>query len=86
LKDEIRAQVIIGNDAEEFVDSELGKTILGMAKQDEAAAVIAFDEVDPTDLKAVARIQQELRVARRFEQYLIELINRGREALTTQES
>lgn len=83
--DEIKAQVIIGNDAEEFVDSELGRTVLGMAKQDIETAVMAFDEADATDQKAIAKIQQDLRVARRFEQYLAELIQRGREALTAQQ-
>ena len=81
MRDELKAQVLIGDDAETFFASELGRTVLGMAKQDEEMAVAAFDEADPTDYKAIAKIQQDLRVAKRFEQYLTELITKGREAL-----
>lgn len=84
MNDEIAAQVIIGDDAETFVASDLGKTCLGMAKQDFESAMHAFCDVDLTDTKAVAKIQQDARVSRALDQYLSELIQRGREALQTQ--
>jgi hypothetical protein len=83
LNDEIKAQILIGDDAETFVQSELGKTVLGMAQQDFEAAMHAFCEADLGDTRAVAKIQQEARVARALNQYLVELIQRGREAMTT---
>ncbi len=81
MSDELKAQVLIGDDAENFVNSELGRTVLGMAEQDLKASIIAFDQADITDHKAIAKIQQDVRVARRFDAYLIELITKGREAL-----
>jgi hypothetical protein len=81
LSEDLKAEVIIGDDAETFVISELGKTILGMAKQDFENAMHAFCEVDVTDARAVARIQQDARVAKAVDRYLVELIQRGREAL-----
>lgn len=80
MNDDTRAQVIIGKDAEDFVESELGRTVLGMAKQDLEAAVLAFDKADISDPSKLLDLKVDLRVARRFEQYLIELIQRGREA------
>lgn len=77
---ELRAQVLLGKDAEDFVESELGRVVLGMAKQDLEAAVLAFDNADINNPSKLLDLKVDLRVARRFEQYLIELINRGREA------
>lgn len=85
MKDEIKAQVIIGNDAEEFVDSELGRTVLGMAKQDVEAAVIAFAAADASNLSRIQELQLQVRLGQKFEQYLVELIQRGREALAPKE-
>lgn len=77
---ELKAQVLIGKDAEDFVESELGRTVLGMAKQDMEGAVLAFDKADINDPSKLIDLKVDIRVARRFEQYLIELITRGREA------
>jgi hypothetical protein len=79
LNPEEQAQVVIGGEAEDFLESELGQVVLGMAKQDLEAAIIAFDEADATDQRRVLAIQQDVRVARKFKQYLVELIDRGRE-------
>lgn len=76
---EERAQVITGVDAEEFVDSDLGKIVLGMAEQDLKEAIIAFDEIDITDRAKLLDLKVQIRTARRFDQYLAELIMRGRE-------
>jgi hypothetical protein len=81
MTDELKEQVIVGDDAETFINSELGKNILEQAEKDGKAAMLAFHDCDPSDVKAVLKIQQDLRVALKFEVYLIELIQRGREAL-----
>ena len=79
LNPEEKAQVIVGGAAEDFTESELGAVVLGMAKQDAEAAVLAFMDADITDHGKIANIQLDLRVARKFEQYLSELIIKGRE-------
>jgi hypothetical protein len=81
LNDDIKAQVIVGDEAEEFVSSELGRTVLEMAKQDAQLALEAFCDADLADSAKIAKIQQDARIASRFNQYLVELITRGREAL-----
>lgn len=80
MNDEAKAQILIGEAAEEFVESELGKTVIGMSKQDMEAAVLAFDKADINDPAKLIDLKVDIRVARRFEAYLIELITRGREA------
>lgn len=83
MSEELKAQIIIGDDAETFVSSELGKTMIGMARQDAEAAMLAFGDADVNNAIAIAKIQQDYRTAKKFEQYLVELIQRGREALET---
>lgn len=81
MNDQLTAEALIGDDAAKFLESELGKVMLGMAHQDLEQAVIALDEVDVSDTKKVGQLQLEIRLARRFESYLTELIQRGKEAL-----
>ena len=52
-----------------------------MAEQDEKNAMLDFHDGDPTDSKAMIKAQIDLKVARRFPQYLSELIVRGRETM-----
>jgi hypothetical protein len=80
LTDQIKAEVILGQEAEDFVASDLGKVVLGMAKQDFEDACLAFCDVNLTDSAKVAKIQQDARVAKALDRYLSELITRGHEA------
>lgn len=73
-------QVIIGNDAAEFVKSELGKIILGMAELDAKAAVDDLALADASDIPKIRELQLKLRVAKQFDRYLGELVIRGSEA------
>jgi hypothetical protein len=79
IPDEVRAQAILGSDAEAFVDSELGQNILKAANEDKDAAMFAFMNADVTDVKAMTAIQIDLKVAVRFEQYMYKIIMQGRE-------
>lgn len=64
-----------------FVASELGQTVLKIAAQDLDAAVLAFAEADTSDDARIRELQLQVRLSMRFERYLSEIINRGREAL-----
>ena len=52
-----------------------------MAEQDEKDAMLLFHDGDPTDSRAMVKAQIDLKVARRFQQYLGELITKGRETM-----
>jgi hypothetical protein len=80
LSEDLKAEAIIGEEAESFFKTQLGETILGLAEQDLKLAAIAFAEADITDPKQVAKVQQDIRVAIGLESYLKELVHRGHEA------
>lgn len=81
MSEELQAQALIGDDAERFADSELGRTIIGMAKQEVEAAALEFKDVDLGDAPKVRAIQNRIWRATQFESWLVELITKGREAL-----
>lgn len=75
------AAAAIGKDAEEFVRSELGRTVLGMAKQDAAEAMNDLKKTSPFMFWKVQRLQNEIRIAEQFEKWLVEIITEGAQAL-----
>ncbi len=79
--DELIAEAEIGDEARKFVESDLGKTLLGMAQQDVRTAQEALAEVDPSDTKKVIALQNQAKNGRNFEAWLTELITKGEQAL-----
>jgi len=82
-QDVLIAEAEIGDEARRFLESDLGKTLLGMAKQEIQAAQEALEETDPTDTKTITALQNKAKVGRNFEQWLNELLIRGENALNT---
>lgn len=80
-KDTLIAEAVIGDEAKNFIESDLGKTILGMIEQDIALATAKYREVDPTDSKTVRDIQNEVWRAETFKSYLLQLFQRGEQAI-----
>lgn len=76
------AEAEIGEEARRFRESDLGKTILGMAMQETKSAEEELAETDPMDTKKLMALQNQARLGKRFEGWLLELINKGEEALT----
>ena len=79
MSPEDKETVLAGGDAEDWVNSMWGQRVLSIANADADAALLAFAEVDVTDQQKVAAIQIQLRVAMKLEQYLNEIIVKGRE-------
>lgn len=75
------AEAEIGEQARKFLESDLGKTLLGMAEQDAREAEIALGEIDPDDKKAILALQNKIRLCKFFGQWLAELISRGNDAM-----
>lgn len=78
---ELIAEAEIGDEARRFVESDLGKTLLGMADQEIKAAQADLETVDPSDTEKIRALQNKAAVARHFEEWLVELIDRGSNAL-----
>lgn len=76
------AQALLGQDADDFFSSDLGRYIIGMALQDEKAASSELREVDPTDAAKVSNLQIKANTPALAIQWLANAIEEGREALS----
>ena len=79
--DELIAAAELGEEARRFLESDLGKCLLGMAQQEVALAQEALERVDPADTEAVRKLQNQAMLGRQFEQWLLELLDKGESAL-----
>lgn len=81
---ELLAEAEIGEQARNFLASDLGRCILGIADQDAQAAMLELSEViarDPTDVKNITRLNNEIILNRIFEARLKELFHKGEQAI-----
>ena len=80
--DELVAEAELGEASRKFIESELGQCLIGMARQDASEAQEELISVDPLDISKVRDLQNKAILARRFEQYLAELVHRGNNAVS----
>lgn len=71
----------MGEDARAFLESNLGRCLLGMAQQEILAAQQELECVDPTDTKKVCELQNKAWRSRQFEAWLRELVANGESAV-----
>ena len=81
--DELIATAELGEEAKRFLESDLGKVMVGLAQQEADLAREALETVDPTDTKKITKLQNEVKVSRWFSQWLAELLHDGEAALST---
>lgn len=77
------AEAALGRDAAEFATSEVGKYMIGCARQDAAAAQAKLATVAAWRRRRVQELQNEIRVAEMFLSYLRDLAIRGKAAEQT---
>lgn len=81
------AEIELGLKAEQFIESDIGKLLIGKSEQDFEKARDELLGIDPwkfstlADLQnAILAIQQEARTAQRIKDYLTETIITGQQA------
>jgi hypothetical protein len=79
--DELCAHTELGEEARTFVKGQLGEILIGMARQEAAAAKEELAVVCPRDEKKITDLQTQVWRGEKFEQWLAELIQKGNEAL-----
>lgn len=79
------AEAALGRDAREFVASDLGRYMIGCAKQDAADAQEKLNRCSPWRRRRLQQLQNEIRVAEQFLGYIRDLIIRGKAAELTLE-
>lgn len=81
MSDELVAEAEVGDEARQFLESDLGKTILGIAQQQIEEAMLRLRSVDPTDANTIRQIQNEIWRAESFEEWLKQLFHNGEAAI-----
>jgi len=81
MDDELIAAAELGDEAKRFLESDLGKCLLGMAQQEVALAQEKLERVSPTDVEAIRALQNQAQLGRQFEAWLLELLDKGNNAL-----
>jgi hypothetical protein len=81
VNDELVAAAELGDEAKRFLESDLGRCILGMAEQEVQLAQAALAEVDPTDTEGIRKLQNHAKLYRQFNDWLKELLDKGEAAL-----
>lgn len=76
----LAAEYDLGDQAEEFFHSPLGRYMLGAAQQDMRDAHTKLKTTLPFRWRRIQQLQNEIRVAEMFPLYLRDLIIRGRAA------
>jgi len=80
-KQVLMAQVILGDEAEKFMKSDLGRYIKGRIDQDIQELKDKLVEIDPEDINNIRKIQNEIRLRNLVLNYFKELIIEGQQAL-----
>lgn len=78
--DELVAEAELGEEAKNFLKSDLCKCLCGFAEQEVKVAQEALESVDPDDTKQIVLLQNKIRLFRTFNQWLVELVTRGENA------
>ncbi len=75
------AEAMIGKDAEEFLNTDLGRYMLARAEEEEGQALEALATVWPWRRRRITDLQAQLWRARSFKSWLAEMIMTGKQAL-----
>ena len=81
MNETLIAEAEIGEEARVFLESDLGKCVLGMAEQEVLLAREMLEQVNPEDTKSIRELQNTIWKAKSFKNWLFELMDRGDAAL-----
>jgi hypothetical protein len=80
-KETLIAEAILGKDAEEFINSELGQYMVGSAEQEAHEAYEALKKVLPWRRRKIQELQNKIWLAEHFKEWLAELVTAGKQAM-----
>lgn len=76
----LMAEAMLGRDAEEFFNTDIGRYILGRAEQEKHEAQELLARVSPWRRRRIQQLQNEIYRAESIRTWLAELVNNGRAA------
>jgi len=78
--EELYAEAIIGRDAEDFVNSDIGRYVIGCAEQEANEAIAQLKNVYPWRRRKITELQNKIWRAESIQTWISELIIKGRQA------
>jgi hypothetical protein len=81
MSDELYAEAMLGQDAEEFLNSDIGKFLIGCADQEIQEAMEQLKNCHPWRTRKIRELQNKIWRAESVQVWLAELITRGRQAI-----
>jgi hypothetical protein len=81
MSPELIAEAMIGRDAEDFVQSDIGKYILGCAEQEAIEAMDQLKRVYPWRRRKITELQNKIWRAESLQTWLAELVISGKQAI-----
>lgn len=75
------AEGMLGKDAEEFLNGDLGRYMLARAEEEEQEALEQLSTVWPWRRRRITELQTKLWRARSFKRWLADLVIAGRQAI-----
>ncbi len=85
MSQELYATAIMGKDAEEFIQSQIGQYLIGCAEQEIVEAADQLKRVHPWRTRRIRELQNQVWRAESFQSWLAELVVNGKQALQTLE-
>ena len=79
--DVLIAEAELGEESRKFMESDLGKVLLGLARQETGLAQIALETVDPNEKSKIVQLQNQAWLGRKFEEWLLDLVDKGESAM-----
>lgn len=81
MNEELIAEAILGRDVEDFLNSEVGKYLVGCAEQEANEAMNELKKIATWRKRRIAELQNKIWRAESFQRWLGELIIGGRQAI-----
>lgn len=81
MNNELLAEAILGKDVEDFLNSDIGKYLIGCAEQEAVEAMNELKTVSTWRKRKILDLQNRIWRAESFQKWLGELIISGRQAI-----
>ena len=81
MDQELLAEAVIGKDAEDFIQSDIGRYILGCAEQESNEAMEQLKRVYPWRRRKIQELQNQIYRAESIQSWLAELVIKGKQAI-----
>jgi hypothetical protein len=78
-----QAEILLGDDADIFFQSDLGQYVVSRAQQESEDALAELKQVDPEDAKKIRYLQNRIHISEKALGWLQEMLIAGKQAMET---